>query len=169
MYIDICQCNGAGDFAKECGFFLIRFDECEGDVGSPEFDGESGEAGAGAQVGDASRTFHRRVRRGRRGIIFCLVFMAGVREEVTSGEEGFSEVAGDDFFGIADGGEVNAGIPVEEYIDVRRYMFELSGRQNSRFLTGPSARFGMTRALNRGEEGLEQFGDAGGVHGEVRL
>jgi hypothetical protein len=38
------------------------------------------------------------------------------------GEEGFAEVAGDDFFFAADGGEVDAGVPALEYIDVCRYM-----------------------------------------------
>jgi hypothetical protein len=40
----------------------------------------------------------------------------------------------------------------------------LSGGEDSRFLTGPSARFGMTRLSGGGYEGLEQFGDAGRVH-----
>jgi len=36
------------------------------------------------------------------------------------------------------------GVPVFEDIDVHRYLFELGGGEDSRFLTGPSARFGMT-------------------------
>ena len=36
------------------------------------------------------------------------------REEVACGEEGFSEVAGYDFFGVTDGGQVDAGIPAEQ-------------------------------------------------------
>ena len=43
-------------------------------------------------------------------------------EQVASGEEAFTEVARDDFIRIADGGEIHAGIPVLEYIDVCRYM-----------------------------------------------
>jgi hypothetical protein len=39
---------------------------------------------------------------------------------------------------------------VLEYIDVRRYTLELGGGQDSRFLTGPSAPFGMTRVCGRG-------------------
>jgi hypothetical protein len=77
---------------------------------------------------------------------------------MAGGEEGFAEVAGDDFFFVADRGEVDAGIPVLEYIDVRRYMLELDGGEDSRFpstslrasLTGPLARFGMTRILCEG-------------------
>jgi hypothetical protein len=45
-------------------------------------------------------------------------------EEAAGGEEAFSEVAGDDSFFGADGGEVDAGVPAEEYIDVRRYTAE---------------------------------------------
>jgi hypothetical protein len=85
---------------------------------------------------------------------------------VAGGEEAFAEVTSDDFFGIADCGEVDAGVPAEKYIDVRRYMLELRGRENSRFLTGPLARFGMTRVLGSGrvKEWFEQFGDAGIGH-----
>ena len=35
-------------------------------------------------------------------------------EEVAGEEEGLAEVAGYDFFFIADGGEVDAGVPVEQ-------------------------------------------------------
>ena len=44
------------------------------------------------------------------------------REQVSGGEETLAEVAGDDFFFVADRGEVDAGVPALEYIDVRRYM-----------------------------------------------
>jgi hypothetical protein len=43
---------------------------------------------------------------------------------MAGGEEALAEVAGNDVFGIADGGEIDAGIPAEEYIDVRRYMLQ---------------------------------------------
>jgi hypothetical protein len=33
---------------------------------------------------------------------------------VAGGEEGFAEVAGDDFFFGADGGEIDASVPAEE-------------------------------------------------------
>src|SRR2546429_1428992 len=51
--------------------------------------------------------------------------------------------AGYDFFGVADAGEVDAGVPAEEYIDVRRYMLELGGGQDNRFLV--ASLVGMTR------------------------
>ena len=109
--------------------------------------------------------------------------------EVAGGEEALAEVTGDDLFGVADGGQVDAGIPAEEYIDVRRYTLELRGGEDSRFLTGVR-RFRMTRARELrsscsisgrtgvcerrmvrdcdrcAEEGGEQLGDAGGVHRE---
>jgi len=53
LYIDVRQCKGSGNFAEEGGFLVVGFDESEGDVRGPEFDGESGEAGAGAEVGYA--------------------------------------------------------------------------------------------------------------------
>ena len=51
------------------------------------------------------KIFYHREHRGRHRV---------ERKEVAGGEEGFAEVAGDDFFWIADGGEVDAGVPVEE-------------------------------------------------------
>jgi hypothetical protein len=44
------------------------------------------------------------------------------REQVLGGEETLAEVAGDDFVFVADGGEIGAGVPALEYIDVCRYM-----------------------------------------------
>lgn len=51
LYIDVRQCKGAGDFAEEGGFFLVGLDQGQRNVGRPKFDGDSGEAGAGADVG----------------------------------------------------------------------------------------------------------------------
>ena len=87
---------------------------------------------------------------------------------MTGGEEALAEVAGDDIFLVADGGEVDAGVPAEEYIDVSRYIMQLRWRENSRFLAGPSAWFGMTMVWGSGraEEWFEQLGDAVGVHGK---
>jgi len=59
-------------------------------------DGKAGEASSGSKIEEG----------------------AGVWVEVTGGEEAFSEVATDDFLGIADGGEVGAGVPLEEEIEV---------------------------------------------------
>jgi hypothetical protein len=46
---------------------------------------------------------------------------------VAGGEEAFAEVAGYDIFLVADGGQVDAGVPALEYIDVRRYTLQLGG------------------------------------------
>lgn len=115
LYIDVRQCKGAGDLFQECGFFVVGFDEGKRDLRRPEFDGDAGESGAGAYVGHSDPTHHR----GHRGT---------QRKEVAGGEEAFAEVAGDDFFFVADGGEIHAGIPALEYIDVRRYIREVVGR-----------------------------------------
>jgi hypothetical protein len=90
-------------------------------------------------------------------------------EQVTGGEEALAEVTGDDFFRVTDGGEVDAGVPTKKYIDVRRYMMQLSGGQDSRPLAG-CRRFGRTTGCGvwgRADEGLEQLGNAGGVHGKI--
>jgi len=116
---------------------VIRFDERDGDVGSPEFDGDAGESGAGT---DVSKTFQRR-RHGGGG---------GTGKKLPGGEEAFAEVAGDDLFRIADGGEIDARVPAEEYIDVGRYMIEVGGCE-----------------LFASEEWCEQFGDARGLHGRL--
>ena len=36
-YIDVRQCKGAGGFAEEGGFLVIRFDERQADGRSPDF------------------------------------------------------------------------------------------------------------------------------------
>ena len=51
LYIDVCQCKGAGDFAEKGGLLVVGFDQGQGDVRGPEFDGDAGESSAGAQVG----------------------------------------------------------------------------------------------------------------------
>ena len=45
-YIYVRQCKCAGDFAEESGFLVIRLDQRQGNCGSPQFQRESGEAGA---------------------------------------------------------------------------------------------------------------------------
>jgi len=186
LYIDVRQCKGPGDFAEESGLLVTRFNQREGNVRGPEFDGEAGESGAGADVGEGDAAAGRwsmvagcgwwavgcRVRRRTISFAptdlghFCLLthslrcglqsaaalrlgafsiqsfflrncvgyhnraalggmapsasFRAGcvrphaIREEMAGGEEGFAEVAGDDFFGVADRGEVDMGVPVEK-------------------------------------------------------
>jgi hypothetical protein len=168
LYIDVRQCKSAGDFAQEGGLLVIGLDQSEGDVGSPEFEREAGESGAGAHIGYTGRvhSFHHRGHSGGRG-------RAG--KQVAGGEQALAEVAGDDVFGVADGGQIDAGVPPDEDIDIRRYTLQLCQRQDSRLLTG-LRRFAMAIVRARGfardrgparEKGLEQLGDAGGVHGIV--
>lgn len=101
-YIDVRQCKGADDFAEEGGLFLVGFDEGNAEMRRPDLDRKAREAGAGAQV-DQVRNIPTLSHRTRRGW--------GTRRD--AGEEGFSEVAGDDFLGVADASEVNPGIPAE--------------------------------------------------------
>ena len=51
-YIDVGQCKCAGHFAEEDCFLVIGFDQRQVDVRGPEFQGEGGESGAGADVED---------------------------------------------------------------------------------------------------------------------
>jgi hypothetical protein len=53
LYIYVRQCKGAGDFAEERGFLVVGLDQGQRDRRAPEFDGETGESGAGADVGYA--------------------------------------------------------------------------------------------------------------------
>lgn len=76
-------------------------------------------------------------------------------KQVAGGEEGFAEVAGDDFFFGADGGEIDAGIPALKCIDVRRYTMQVVRRQ--------------ALAILRSEKWIEELGDAGGVHLQMGL
>ena len=118
LYIDVRQCKGAGDFAEEGGLLVIGFDQGQGDLGDPEFYGDAGESGAGAYVGEAG-VERRALGVGRFGCFGSLVRLGNSKtsnhrghgghrgstgEEVTGGEKAFAEVAGDDFFGVADGG-----------------------------------------------------------------
>jgi len=50
-HIDVHQCKGADDFAEEGALLMVGLDQGEGEVGRPEFDGDAGESGAGAEVG----------------------------------------------------------------------------------------------------------------------
>ena len=49
-YIYVRQCKCTSDFLKKGGLFVIRFDQGEVNVGSPDLQGKSGESSAGADV-----------------------------------------------------------------------------------------------------------------------
>ena len=55
LYIDVGQCNGAGDFAEECGLFVVGLDQSQRYLRGPELERDAGETGAGADVGYAGR------------------------------------------------------------------------------------------------------------------
>jgi len=103
-YIDVGQCKCSGHFAEEGCFLVIGFDQRQVDVRGPEFQGKSGESGAGADVEDVGRT----VVSGQWSVVSTAFW-----EEVAGQEKGLAEVAGYDFFWMADGGQVDAGVPSE--------------------------------------------------------
>ena len=74
-------------------------------------------------------------------------------EEVAGSEQAFAKVADDDFLGVADGGQIDAGVPALKYIDVCRYKVE-------------GVR-GQAPGVRRGEEDIEYFSDTGCVHSRV--
>jgi hypothetical protein len=49
-YFDMGQCEGADHLPQESDLLLIGFDQGEVNVGSPDPDGQAGEASAGADV-----------------------------------------------------------------------------------------------------------------------
>ena len=65
------------------------------EVWKGELDGEAGEAGTGTQIKEG---------------------LGG--RKMTGGEEGLAEVAADDLFRTADGGEVGAGVPFQEEVEI---------------------------------------------------
>ena len=136
-YIDVGQCKCAGYFAEEGGLFVIRFDQREVYVRSPDFQGKGGESSAGADVEDARRAVvggqwlvvstQHPVPSGTTNIPAQAELGwdtlqsgdgRGIRdirgEEVASHKEGLAEVAGYYLFFFADGGEVDAGVPAEQ-------------------------------------------------------
>src|ERR1700733_7352225 len=86
---NVGQGEGAHDLAEEGGFFVLGFGEGDLDLGVQERDGQAGESGSGAEVEEGF----------------------GFGGDVAGGEEAFAEMAADDLFGIADSGEVGAGVP----------------------------------------------------------
>jgi len=78
------------------------------EVWCPDFQGQCGEPGSGADVEDAKSPAQAKLGRG------TLQSHTGVcGEEVAGQEEGLAEVTSYDFFFFADGGQVDAGIPAE--------------------------------------------------------
>jgi hypothetical protein len=118
LYIDVRQSKSSRDLAEEGGLLMVGLNQGEREVRSPELHGKAGESGAGTYVGDRLRSFYHgghRAQGGRLG------------DQVAGGEKALAEVAGDDGIWAADGCQVDARIPAKKYIDVRRYILQLSG------------------------------------------
>ncbi len=110
----------ADDFAEECGLALARLDQRQRDLRRPDLDGQAGEAGAGADVEQTDAA-------GNGGVS---------REKVRGGEQGFANMSCHDIFRIARGGEIHAGVPAEQEVEVGGDPLHLE-RGDSRRLTGP--------------------------------
>lgn len=155
LYIDVRQCNGAGQFTEEGCFFVIGFDEGEGDFRGPEFESDAGEAGAGTDIGNleavvADPDSRSLVGSGTADVVPVSFLMArrftAPWQQHASGEQALAEVASDDLLGIANGGEIDTLVPAEKYIDVRRYIFD------------------EWLVVDGADEGMKEVGDAGGIH-----
>ena len=101
------EVEGTDGFAEEGGLFVLGFGERDLDLRTEEGDGDSGETCSRAEVEEGG----------------------GVGVEMTGGEEAFAEVAADDLLRIADGGEVSAGVPLEEEIEVEGELSVEVGRR----------------------------------------
>ncbi len=99
------QVEAADGLAEEACLLALGLGERDVQVWEQELDGQAGEAGSGAEV---EKTGRREEGRGKRK----------VRSELEGAEEALAEVALDDALGVADGGEVGAGVPAEEEVEV---------------------------------------------------
>jgi hypothetical protein len=86
------EVEGADGLTKEGGFAVLGFGQHDAELRMGEGNGNAGKAATGAKVEEC----------------------AGGRGDAPGAEEAVREVAGDDFAGFADGGEVGAGIPLEQ-------------------------------------------------------
>ena len=94
--LDVREVEGANGLAKEGGLFVLGFGEGDLDLGAEKGDGKAGKAGSGAEIEE-----------GVRGRPMCC-----------GSEEALAEVAADDLLGVADGGEVGTGVPLEQKVEV---------------------------------------------------
>jgi hypothetical protein len=90
------KAESADYFSEECGFFVLGFGKGDLNLRVKQGDRQPWEACSLTEVEEGSSRW---------------VEMLGC-------EEAFTEVATDDLFRLADGGEVGAGVPLEEKIKV---------------------------------------------------
>jgi hypothetical protein len=95
--------------------------------------------------------------------------MTRVREQVTGCKETFTEMAGDNLFGVANSGQVDAGVPAKKHIDVHRYLLPLTGGQGRRFVDPLGVATGIPLGYDwysdwYSKKRFEQLGDSNRVH-----
>jgi hypothetical protein len=97
--------EGPDDLAEECSLFVLGFGEGNSDLRAKKGYGEAGEAGPGAKVKKGS----------------------GAGINLAGGKEALAKVAADDLLRVADGGEIGAGVPFEEKVEVKGELGEEAG------------------------------------------
>ena len=148
-YIDVRQCKSPDDLAQEGRLLVIRFDQCEVNFRSPDFQRQAGEAGSGTYVEDTwgGEALAALVLRTRSG---------GVRphtrigEEMVGGEERLAEMSCHDMFRLTHGSEIDTLVPAQENIDIHRYVLQLGLGKNSSF-PSTSAQGRLSEAKARSE------------------
>lgn len=155
--VDIREAERAHEFAQEGSFLVLRFDEGEAQAREVDLHGKPGEAGAGADVDQASGG-----------------------KEVAGGEEGLAKMSCHDIIGIAHAGEVDARVPLQQQVEVGLELRQLCGgegrveerREQGKEVHGEqfrvsgfefqeevgSCRLSVVRGRTRGVVGLEEFG-----------
>ncbi len=118
-------------FSEEGGFFVLGFGEGDLNFRVKQGDWQARKACTGAEVEESCRRW----------------------VEVLGSEEAFAEVAADDLFRVADGGEVGAGVPLEE--EVRDTLRVLGRVRPGRSLGGLDMAGGGWRSSIRGGVAIE--------------
>ncbi len=139
--LDVAQIEGAHDFVEEGGFLVVRLDQDQAQAWGMDLEGQAREAGAGAEVDDVKRSFPTLLRQERARPGWAI-------QENPGGGERLAEVSCNDMFRFAHRGQVDAGVPAQQQVEVGGDLSEL-------------------RAGKAGRIGLEQGSDAGGIHGSI--
>lgn len=127
--LDVAQRQRTNDFTEEGGLLVVRFDQRGLQGLIPQFEGQAREASAGTDVDKALSG-----RLSRSG------------EELLGREKGLAEMSCHDIVFVANCGEIHAGVPAEQKIEIGRDGLQLRIRERLR------------------SEWLEQFSDAGCFH-----
>ncbi len=133
--LHIAQLQGTHYLVEEGRFLVLRLDEDEMQRRGVDLQEKAGEAGAGAEIDNPTLSGQTRAGPGR------------ATQKPAGGEEGLAEMSCNDTFGATHGGQVDAGVPAQQQLQVA----------------------GQLRQLPSGEaggKGLEQGSDADGIHRE---